>query len=166
MTDLYNEECDQITLTLEDGSDLVCDVISVFPVKDKNYIALLPSNEDPDAEIFLYRFIENGEEIELENIEDDEEFDMVLFFGDDLTVDEGDYYAEEGSEIVVSASDSQGANQAEIVIEASEGIGGFSNRARNFARISGQRRKIKRRKDQLTGLPRNKINDHCIFRAV
>ena len=62
MTDLYNEECDQITLTLEDGSDLVCDVISVFPVKDKNYIALLPSNEDPDAEIFLYRFIENGEE--------------------------------------------------------------------------------------------------------
>ena len=77
MTDLYNEECDQITLTLEDGTDLVCDVISVFPVQDKNYIALLPSNDDPDAEIFLYRFIENGEEIELENIEDDEEFEMV-----------------------------------------------------------------------------------------
>ena len=84
MTDLYNEECDQITLTLEDGSDLVCDVISVFPVKDKNYIALLPSNDDPDAEIFLYRFIENGEEIELENIEDDEEFDMVSDAFDEL----------------------------------------------------------------------------------
>ena len=84
MTDLYNEECDQITLTLKDGSDLVCDVISVFPVKDKNYIALLPSNEDPDAEIFLYRFIENGEEIELENIEDDEEFDMVSDAFDEL----------------------------------------------------------------------------------
>ena len=84
MTDLYNEECDQITLTLEDGSDLVCDVISVFPVQDKNYIALLPSNEDPDAEIFLYRFIENGEEIELENIEDDEEFDMVSDAFDEL----------------------------------------------------------------------------------
>ena len=84
MTDLYNEECDQITLTLEDGSDLVCDVISVFPVKDKNYIALLPSNEDPDAEIFLYRFIENGKEIELENIEDDEEFDMVSDAFDEL----------------------------------------------------------------------------------
>ena len=84
MTDLYNEECDQITLTLEDGTDLVCDVISVFPVKDKNYIALLPSNDDPDAEIFLYRFIENGEEIELENIEDDEEFDMVSDAFDEL----------------------------------------------------------------------------------
>lgn len=84
MTDLYNEECDQITLTLEDGSDLICDVISVFPVKDKNYIALLPSNEDPDAEIFLYRFIENGDEIELENIEDDEEFDMVSDAFDEL----------------------------------------------------------------------------------
>ena len=84
MTDLYNEECDQITLTLEDGTDLVCDVISVFPVQDKNYIALLPSNDDPDAEIFLYRFIENGEEIELENIEDDEEFDMVSDAFDEL----------------------------------------------------------------------------------
>ena len=84
MTDLYNEECDQITLTLEDGSDLVCDVISVFPVQDKNYIALLPSNDDPDAEIFLYRFIENGDEIELENIEDDEEFDMVSDAFDEL----------------------------------------------------------------------------------
>ena len=84
MTDLYNEECDQITLTLEDGSDLVCDVISVFPVQDKNYIALLPSNDDPDAEIFLYRFIENGEEIELENIEDDEEFEMVSDAFDEL----------------------------------------------------------------------------------
>ena len=84
MTDLYNEECDQITLTLEDGSDLVCDVISVFPVNDKNYIALLPSNDDPDAEIFLYRFIENGEEIELENIEDDEEFEMVSDAFDEL----------------------------------------------------------------------------------
>ena len=84
MTDLYNEECDQITLTLEDGSDLVCDVISVFPVQDKNYIALLPSNDDPDAEIFLYRFIEHGEEIELENIEDDEEFEMVSDAFDEL----------------------------------------------------------------------------------
>ena len=84
MTDLYNEECDQITLTLEDGTDLVCDVISVFPVQDKNYIALLPSNDDPDAEIFLYRFIENGEEIELENIEDDEEFEMVSDAFDEL----------------------------------------------------------------------------------
>ena len=84
MTDLYNEECDQITLTLEDGTDLVCDVISVFPVQDKDYIALLPSNDDPDAEIFLYRFIENGEEIELENIEDDEEFDMVSDAFDEL----------------------------------------------------------------------------------
>ena len=84
MTDLYNEECDQITLTLEDGTDLVCDVISVFPVQDKDYIALLPSNDDPDAEIFLYRFIENGEEIELENIEDDEEFEMVSDAFDEL----------------------------------------------------------------------------------
>ena len=72
---LYEDNNDQITLTLEDGSELVCDVIAIFPVDDKNYIALLPQGDDPDAEIFLYRFEEKGEDdIDLINIEDDDEF--------------------------------------------------------------------------------------------
>ena len=85
MTDLYNEQCDQITLTLEDGSDLVCDVLSVFPVEGIDYIALLPANDDPDAEIFLYRFVDHGDDdIELINIEDDEEFEKVSDAFDEL----------------------------------------------------------------------------------
>lgn len=73
---------DQVTLTLDDGSELLCDIISVFPVNINNeeqmYIALLPNEEKPDSEIFLYRFIQNGEDdIELKNIEDDEEFEAV-----------------------------------------------------------------------------------------
>ena len=59
---LYEDNNDQITLTLEDGSELICDVLAIFPVDGKDYIALLPQGDDPDAEIFLYRFEEKGEE--------------------------------------------------------------------------------------------------------
>ncbi|MCH5273409.1 MAG: DUF1292 domain-containing protein [Lachnospiraceae bacterium] len=82
---LYDDNADQITLTLEDGSELVCDVIAIFPVDGKNYIALLPQGDDPDTEIFLYRFEQKGEDdVDLINIEDDEEFDAVSDAFDEL----------------------------------------------------------------------------------
>jgi len=82
---LYEDTNDQITLTLEDGSELICDVLAIFPVDDKNYIALLPQNDDPDAEIFLYRFEEkNEDDIDLINIEDDDEFEAVSDAFDEL----------------------------------------------------------------------------------
>lgn len=71
---------DQMTLYLDDGSELLCDVISVFDVDGQDYIALLPADADVEGEIFLYRFKMEGDDfdnIELENIEDDEEFELV-----------------------------------------------------------------------------------------
>ena len=71
---------DQMTLYLDDGSELLCDVISVFDVDGQDYIALLPADADEEGEIFLYRFKMEGDDfdnIELENIEDDEEFELV-----------------------------------------------------------------------------------------
>ncbi len=70
-----------VTLTLDDGSEMECLVLTIFPVGDLQYIALLPMEEtetDADGEVFLYRFreLENGE-LELLNIEDDEEFEAV-----------------------------------------------------------------------------------------
>ena len=58
-----------------------CLVITIFPVDDRQYIALLPMEElenDEGGEVFLYRFheSENGE-LDLTNIEDDEEFEAV-----------------------------------------------------------------------------------------
>ena len=58
-------EFDTMTLTLEDGSELTCGVISIFPVKDKQYIALLPlndENESEEGEVYLYQFVELDEE--------------------------------------------------------------------------------------------------------
>ncbi|HEX3020924.1 MAG TPA: DUF1292 domain-containing protein [Lachnospiraceae bacterium] len=70
-----------VTLTLDDGTEVECVVLTIFPVGDKDYIALLPVEEaesDEEGEVFLYRFnqLEN-DEIELLNIEDDEEYEAV-----------------------------------------------------------------------------------------
>ena len=76
--DFENEENDTITITLEDDTELVCDVITIFPCQGKNYIALLPQNADEEGEVFLYEFINKGnDDIDLVNIEDDDEFEAV-----------------------------------------------------------------------------------------
>ena len=69
-------------MTLENNEELECAVLNIFKADEKEYIALLPLDENgdnTDGQIYLYRFIDNGEEEEpgLENIEEDEEFDRV-----------------------------------------------------------------------------------------
>lgn len=70
-------ENDTVTLTLDDDTEIVCDVITVFPCGDKKYIALLPQDSDEEGEVYLYEFQENGDEPNLINIESDEEFEAV-----------------------------------------------------------------------------------------
>lgn len=74
---LGNEENDTVTLTLDDDTEIVCDVITIFPCGNKKYIALLPQDSDDDGEVYLYEFQENGDEPNLINIESDEEFEAV-----------------------------------------------------------------------------------------
>ncbi|MCT4595958.1 MAG: DUF1292 domain-containing protein [Anaeromicrobium sp.] len=69
-----HEEAEKIYLTLDDGEELECDVIGVFEVENKEYIALLPVGEE-DA--FLYTFEETEEGPVLDQISSDEEFEMV-----------------------------------------------------------------------------------------
>lgn len=83
----HEHEHMNVTLTLDDGSELECEVLCIFPVGEKDYIALVPadSDGDEDGEIFLYQFIEHdNDEIELLNIEDDEEFEAVSDAFDEL----------------------------------------------------------------------------------
>lgn len=84
---------DTMTLSLDDGTTLECIVLAIFPVNNRQYIALLPMNEEnqveDEAQIFMYRFEELGEdEINLENIEDDEEFELVSDYFDEMLDDE------------------------------------------------------------------------------
>lgn len=70
---------DTITLTLDDGTELQCIVLDIFTVDDKDYIALQPIEGEEDDNVFLYRYIQEGEDDEpqLLNIEDDDEFEAV-----------------------------------------------------------------------------------------
>ena len=81
-----------ITVTLKDGTELLCGVIAIFPVEDKEYIALQPLKEKTD-DVFIYRFklMDVDEPIPmLENIEDDDEFKLAAAVFDEL-IDEADY---------------------------------------------------------------------------
>lgn len=80
---------DTMTLDLDDGGKLECIVLNVFPVNNREYIALLPMNDEghveEDAQIFLYRFEEMGDdEVNLETIEDDDEFELVSDYFDEM----------------------------------------------------------------------------------
>ena len=71
-----HEEMDIIYLTLEDDTELECEVLGIFEVENKEYIALLPLEEE--ADVLLYRYEEiNEEEFNLAQIEDEEEFDLI-----------------------------------------------------------------------------------------
>lgn len=86
-----NEEEMTVTLTLDDGTDLECVVLTIFEAGDKEYIALLPldGNEAEDGEVYLYRYTEDADgNPDLENIESDEEYEIVADAFDELLDDE------------------------------------------------------------------------------
>ena len=71
-------EHNTITLTLENDAEVECAILTVFPVEKKEYIALLPLDENgqnQEGEVYLYAFArtEKGDPI-LSNIEDDDEY--------------------------------------------------------------------------------------------
>ena len=75
-----NEEV-TVTLTLDNDEVIDCAVLTIYSVDNKEYIALLPLDEDGDNEegdVFIYRYVETEDgEPTLENIEDDDEYEAA-----------------------------------------------------------------------------------------
>ncbi|MEE0883806.1 MAG: DUF1292 domain-containing protein [Faecalimonas sp.] len=75
-----NEEV-TVTLTLDNDEVIECAVLTIYSVDDKEYIALLPLDEDGDNEegdVYIYRYVETEDgEPTLENIEDDDEYEAA-----------------------------------------------------------------------------------------
>ena len=83
-----------LTLTFEDDLVVECEIVAVFPVNGKEYMALLPVEEvegiDPE-ELFIYRYIptdDDSEDVQLESIEDDDEYEAVADAFDQLLAEE------------------------------------------------------------------------------
>lgn len=81
--DLNDEEM-TVELELEDGEIVNCAIVTILTVSGKDYIALLPMNEDgenEDGEVWFYRYHENpndsNEEPQLDYIDDDSEYEKV-----------------------------------------------------------------------------------------
>ncbi len=79
-----------VTLTLDDNTELECVVLTIFEANGRDYIALLPTEgEDADTgEVYLYRYSETNGQPELDNIEDDDEYEMASDAFDELLDEE------------------------------------------------------------------------------
>lgn len=67
-------ELETMFLTLDDDKEVECGILGVFDVEGKEYIALLPLE---DETVFLYAYSEVDDEIQLDVIEDDATFEKV-----------------------------------------------------------------------------------------
>ena len=80
----YEAEEMTLTLDLEDGTTVECAVITILTVEGRDYIVVLPLDENgqnSDGEVWFYRYSENlddpNEEPVLDYISDDEEYEKV-----------------------------------------------------------------------------------------
>ena len=77
-----NDDDVVVTIEMDDGSEVTCEILTIFDVGEQDYIALLPYEEDDkpvDGDtVYIYRYHEdeNGTPA-LENIQTDEEYEAV-----------------------------------------------------------------------------------------
>jgi len=92
-TNSCNGNCDScdgnitVTLTLDNDEQVECAILTIFPVNERDYIALLPldeNGENEDGEVYIYRYDNSSGSPVLENIEDDEEYEAVADAFDEM----------------------------------------------------------------------------------
>lgn len=78
--------------TIDDnGNKVSFELFDIIDFEDKEYALLLPPDtkeDDVDAEIVLMRLLTEGEDYIFEAIEDDEEFDRVSEYIENMDVEE------------------------------------------------------------------------------
>ncbi len=80
------EEFEMMHLILDDDKEVDCYVLGVFDVKDIEYIALVPEDSD---DVLIYKYTETEEDgVQLDNIEDDNEYEEVGKVFDELFAEE------------------------------------------------------------------------------
>lgn len=69
----------------EDGTTIKCELYEIIEFEDKQYALLTEANSDEeDPEIVLMRYLEEGEDSYFETIDDDEEFERVSQYIENL----------------------------------------------------------------------------------
>ena len=92
-----NEEIEELgdiiyTLTDEDtGEEIDFQLIARATLDDVLYFALIPAEDEDADEYVILRVSEDGEDVILESIDDDDEFEKVEEYFNDLLFNEVDY---------------------------------------------------------------------------
>ena len=92
-----NEEIEELgdiiyTLTDEDtGEEIDFQLIARATLDDVLYFALIPAEDEDADEYVILRVSEDGEDVILESIDDDDEFEKVEEYFNDLLLGEADY---------------------------------------------------------------------------
>ena len=81
------DEPEYITLEFDDGAEIECEIMGIFDVDGKEYIALIPDDDTDDVYLYGYKEV-SDEEFELIDIEDDDEFEKVAAEFDKITAEE------------------------------------------------------------------------------
>ncbi|MCL1935473.1 MAG: DUF1292 domain-containing protein [Defluviitaleaceae bacterium] len=63
-----------LTIIDENGNKTDCYPLGVFDMDEKEYIALAYNIDTDDEDMFIFRYLENEEGIELDNIDNEEEY--------------------------------------------------------------------------------------------
>lgn len=77
-------ETEVVTLTLDDNEEVECSIITTYEIEDKEYIVLLPldeNGENEDGDVWIYHFVRDttgGNDHEIINIEDDDEYEIAV----------------------------------------------------------------------------------------
>jgi uncharacterized protein YrzB (UPF0473 family) len=79
-----DDEAEFITLEFDDGTEVEAEIMGIFEVEGKEYIALIPDDDSDDVYLYGYKEV-SDEEFELIDIEDDDEFNKVVAEFDKLT---------------------------------------------------------------------------------
>ena len=73
-----------VTITLDDDTDIECDVVTILTVEEKDYIVVLPKDTNgrfDEDEVWIYGYDENpedpDEEPQLIYIDDEDEYEKV-----------------------------------------------------------------------------------------
>ncbi len=83
----YEDEAEYITLEFDDGMEVEAEIMGIFEVDGKEYIALIPDDDSDDVYLYGYKEV-SDEEFELIDIEDDAEFDKVVKEFEKITAEE------------------------------------------------------------------------------
>lgn len=90
ITPVTEDEIEDIRVSLElDGKDVECEILTIYEAGGRDYIALMPldedGNENAEGEVYLYRYAEDANGLPIiDMIEGDDEYEIASDRFDEL----------------------------------------------------------------------------------